>query len=47
MGSLLKSHPSPTPHGRQSLLFAIDLEKANILIFLASLTTQTWARPLS
>ena len=47
MGSLLKSHPSPTPHGRQSLLFTIDLEKANILIFLASLTTQTWARPLS
>lgn len=45
MGSLLKSHPSPLPHGRQSLLFVIDLERANILIFLASFTNQTWPVP--
>ena len=39
-GCLLRSYPFHLPHGRQSRLFAIDLEKANILISLTSLKSR-------
>lgn len=39
-GCLLKSYPFHLPHGRQSRLFAIDLQSANILISLTSLKSR-------